>query len=85
MAAYALGDDAARDARAFAITCSLSLAISRSGKAWLARGEPMPAQAARRVTVKDANEKLVHRRLTVLELAGQAVERGGAIVAAMAP
>jgi hypothetical protein len=31
-------------------------------------GELM-AQAARKVTAKDANEKLAHRRLTVLELA----------------
>jgi hypothetical protein len=31
------------------------------------------AQAARRVTVKDANEKLAHRRLTVLELAERLV------------
>jgi transposase InsO family protein len=41
------------------------------------------AQAARRVTVKDANQKLAHRRLTVLELAerlgnvAEACRRGG--------
>ena len=41
------------------------------------------AQAARRVTTKDANEKLAHRRLTVLELAerlgnvAEACRRGG--------
>jgi transposase InsO family protein len=41
------------------------------------------AQAARRLTVKDANEKLAHRRLTVLELAErlgnvtEACRRGG--------
>jgi hypothetical protein len=41
------------------------------------------AQAARKVTAKDANEKLAHRRLTVLELAerlgnvAKACRRGG--------
>ena len=41
------------------------------------------AQAARKVTAKDANEKLAHRRLTVLELAerlgnvSEACRRGG--------
>jgi hypothetical protein len=41
------------------------------------------AQAARNVTAKDANEKLAHRRLTVLELAqrlgnvAEACRRGG--------
>jgi hypothetical protein len=41
------------------------------------------AQAARRVTAKDANQKLAHRRLTVLELAerlgnvAEACRRGG--------
>src|SRR5215217_3218826 len=41
------------------------------------------AQAARKVTAKDANEKLAHRRLTVLELAerlgnvAEACRRGG--------
>src|ERR671912_1998824 len=45
-------------------------------------GTPM-AQAARRLTAKDANEKLAHRRLTVLELAqrlgnvAEACRRGG--------
>jgi hypothetical protein len=41
------------------------------------------AQAARKVTAKDANAKLAHRRLTVLELAerlgnvAEACRRGG--------
>ena len=41
------------------------------------------AQAARKVTAKDTNEKLAHRRLTVLELAerlgnvSEACRRGG--------
>ena len=41
------------------------------------------AQAARRITAKDANAKLAHRRLTVLELAerlgnvAEACRRGG--------
>ena len=41
------------------------------------------AQAARKLTAKDANEKLAHRRLTVLELAerlgnvAEACRRGG--------
>src|ERR671913_1680154 len=45
-------------------------------------GTPM-AQAARRLTAKDTNEKLAHRRLTVLELAeglgnvAEACRRGG--------
>ena len=40
-------------------------------------------QAARKVTAKDANEKLAHRRLTVIELAerlgnvAEACRRGG--------
>jgi hypothetical protein len=33
------------------------------------------AQAARKVTAKDANQKLAHRRLTVLELAEAARQR----------
>ena len=33
-------------------------------------------QAARKVTAKDANEKLAHRRLTVLELAEVQPRRG---------
>jgi hypothetical protein len=34
------------------------------------------AQAARKVTAKDTNEKLAHRRLTVLELAEVQPRRG---------
>ena len=34
------------------------------------------AQAAGKVTAKDANEKLAHRRLTVLELAQVQPQRG---------
>jgi hypothetical protein len=34
------------------------------------------AQAARKVTAKDTNEKLAHRRLTVLELAEVPPRRG---------
>ena len=43
----------------------------------------MMAQAARKLTAKDTNEKLAHRRMTVLELAGrlgnvtEACRRGG--------
>src|ERR671914_406697 len=47
------------------------------------KGRTEMAQAARKVTAKDASEKLAHRRLTVLELAGrlgnvaEACRRGG--------
>ena len=64
---------------------SVFLASLSCGLGWsrLREGGSSMAQAVRKVTAKDTNEKLAHRRLTVLELAErlgnvtEACRRGG--------